>query len=347
MFKNKYLQATTSMEIPTLPIKYINSILTAAESKGFDRGEILTAAGVAPAMLASDINRVPSATFTKLTATVAFMLEDEALGFLDTRLKPGSFAMMCHACISSSSLRKLMQRWAKFYQIVTDDFTMELVEEGDWARFTLTAHEGMRDPENYLTQSFLGIMHRTASWFIDKTVVLDHANFIYPRPSHANEYNFLFSSPVKFSQQENSIVFSSKYLDAPIVQDQRSLKIFLASAPMGLMSSPDNDNSLVTKIRRLIRNNVADEFPEFEEVAKQLFFTGATLRRRLRDEGSSYQQIKDDIRRDTAIHLLARGDTVIEDIAMQVGFSEATSFFRAFKRWTGVTPRAYLDGAEN
>jgi AraC-like DNA-binding protein len=67
----------------------------------------------------------------------------------------------------------------------------------------------------------------------------------------------------------------------------------------------------------------------------------------LRDEGSSYQQIKDDIRRDTAIHLLARGDTVIEDIAMQVGFSEATSFFRAFKRWTGVTPRAYLDGADN
>jgi hypothetical protein len=126
------------MEIPTLPIKYINSILAAAESKGADRGEILTAAGVAPAMLTSDLNRVPSAAFTRLTAIVAFMLEDEALGFLDTRLKPGSFAMMCHACIGTSSLRKLMQRWAKFYQIVTDDFTMGLIEEDGWARFTLT-----------------------------------------------------------------------------------------------------------------------------------------------------------------------------------------------------------------
>ena len=116
---------------------------------------------------------------------------------------------------------------------------------------------------------------------------------------------------------------------------------------MRLMSNPDLDNSLVSRIRSMIKHDVDGQFPEFELVADKLHLTTATLRRRLRSEGSSYQQLKDDIRRDTAIHLLSRGTVSMEQVAENVGFSEPTSFFRAFKRWTGVTPRAYLNAGES
>ena len=92
----------------------------------------------------------------------------------------------------------------------------------------------------------------------------------------------------------------------------------------------------------MIKGDVGGNFPEFSSIANTLNLTTATLRRRLRAEGSSYQQLKDDIRRDTAIHHLGRGQLTMEQVAENVGFSEPTSFFRAFKRWTGVTPRAYL-----
>jgi AraC-like DNA-binding protein len=71
-------------------------------------------------------------------------------------------------------------------------------------------------------------------------------------------------------------------------------------------------------------------------------YTSATLRRRLRSEGTSYQEIKDAVRRDTAIQYLSMKSMSIEEVAEKSGFSEPTSFFRAFKRWTGTSPRAYV-----
>jgi AraC-like DNA-binding protein len=108
------------------------------------------------------------------------------------------------------------------------------------------------------------------------------------------------------------------------------------------MSLPDTSDSLIAKIRGMIRPNVSSQFPDFEAIADTLHFTPITLRRRLRAEGSSYQQIKDDIRRDTAIYNLSKAVMSIEQVAESVGFTEATSFYRAFKRWTGATPRDYI-----
>jgi AraC-like DNA-binding protein len=92
----------------------------------------------------------------------------------------------------------------------------------------------------------------------------------------------------------------------------------------------------------MIKGDVGGQVPDFNTIAKTLNMNTATLRRRLRAEGSSYQQLKDDIRRDTAIYHLGRGNASMDQVAECVGFSEPTSFFRAFKRWTGVTPRAYM-----
>ena len=101
-------------------------------------------------------------------------------------------------------------------------------------------------------------------------------------------------------------------------------------------------DSYVSQIRGMIKGQVHDQFPEFEAVADSLHLTPITLRRRLRAEGSTYQQIKDDIRRDSAIYNLSRGKMSIEEVAESGGFTESTSFYRAFKRWTGVTPRDYI-----
>ena len=116
---------------------------------------------------------------------------------------------------------------------------------------------------------------------------------------------------------------------------------------MKLMMSVDSKNSFVAKVTDLIYGSVALEFPDFDWVAEKLFTTTGTLRRRLRDEGTSYQQLKDDIRRDTAIFNLNKGAMTTEEVAASVGVAEPTSFFRAFKRWTGVTPRAYLKQASS
>jgi AraC-like DNA-binding protein len=108
----------------------------------------------------------------------------------------------------------------------------------------------------------------------------------------------------------------------------------------------ENDNSLTSKIRELVKDDVSANFPSFEDVADQLHLTTSTLRRRLAVEGVNYRQIKDDLRRDYAIYQLEQGIN-IEQVAQNIGFAEPSSFFRSFKRWTGATPKTYIKNPES
>ncbi|MGI9296209.1 MAG: AraC family transcriptional regulator [Pseudomonadales bacterium] len=330
------------MEISTVPVHYVNAMLNAAVHRGCSRSAILQQTGIAPELLEQERARIPASTFAHFTASIADELQDENCGFMDRPFKPGTFAMMCYACIHCPTLGQFLERSIRFYDLLTDCMSLRLVRDKDFASYIITPQSGMMDPSHFMSQVLLGITHRMSSWLIDQAIVLQSANFTHSRPGYANEYNFLFMAPVKFEQANNSLRLSANYLDSPIKQNEQSLEKFLEVPSMQLMSNPDSDRSLVLKVRNMIKDCLQDQFPEFETVADKLHFTAVTLRRRLREEGSSYQQIKDDIRRDTAIFNLGRGSMSIEEVAESVGFSEPTSFFRAFKRWTGVTPRAYI-----
>lgn len=334
--------STHLMEISTVPIHYVDALLQAAQQRGLDRELVLKQVGIDTASIEGDKARIPSASFRRLSEYLTLELEDETCGMLAQRSKPGTFAMMCNASINSSTLGQFLKRCVEFNGLVRDNITLNIEQEGEHAHYSISAKPDTVDQNQLIIMIFLSIVHRLSSWALGQTIILDKVNITRERPSYAHEYNFLFMAPIHFGQKSNSLFFAAKYLDMPVVRTEQELEQFLSTPSMHLMTSHDSDRSLVSKIRELIKRDVGGKFPEFESVAKTLHMTTATLRRRLRAEGSSYQQLKDDIRRDTAIHHLSRGTLSMEQVAESVGFSEPTSFFRAFKRWTGVTPRAYI-----
>jgi AraC-like DNA-binding protein len=97
--------------------------------------------------------------------------------------------------------------------------------------------------------------------------------------------------------------------------------------------------TLAERVRRRLR--AAPPWPTLEAVAAQWSMSPATLRRRLHDEGQGWAGLKDEVRRDQAIHLLAHGSLPLPAVAERLGFDDASSFHRAFRRWTGSAPGAY------
>ena len=330
------------MEISTVPIHYVNALLPSAERHGLNSALVLEKAGIDSSLLGVERARIPSASYRRLAEHLTSELQDENCGLLAQRSRIGTFAMMCHACISCPTLGEFLQRCTEFNALVSDCVALTLQREGAFARYSVTATPGATDEDELIIMILLAITHRLSNWAISQTITLDRVDITRKRPSYAHEYNFLFMAPIHFEQEENCLRFASRYLDMPITQTEQELSQFLTGPSVHLMTSPDADKSLISKIRAMIKDDVAGNFPEFNTVAKSLHQTTATLRRRLRAEGSSYQQIKDGIRRDVAIHHLGRGNLNMDQVAESVGFSEPTSFFRAFKRWTGVTPRAYV-----
>ena len=96
-------------------------------------------------------------------------------------------------------------------------------------------------------------------------------------------------------------------------------------------------------IRKQLLSIAPAEWLELGELSAQLNISEATIQRRLKNEGSSYQQLKNDIRRDMAIELLGKTTHTLQDISELLNFQDASAFHRAFKKWTGVSPGAYRE----
>jgi AraC-like DNA-binding protein len=125
------------------------------------------------------------------------------------------------------------------------------------------------------------------------------------------------------------------------------MKEFLRSAPANFLVKYKNSTSLSAQIRRGLRKLPPAAWPDFATLAKQLHLSQATLRRRLEDEGESYRNILDDLRRDLAIGLLSDNSNSLAEIAHTLGFSETSAFHRAFKKWTGARPGEYRNAADS
>jgi AraC-like DNA-binding protein len=178
---------------------------------------------------------------------------------------------------------------------------------------------------------------------INKNIILKQVSFDYAPPVNECEYRYLFPCPRNYEQPCLSLSFSADYLSLPITQNSTTLIEYLKKSPENILLNPVEDDSFSTRIRLEIEACENNSFPTFDVIAEKFFMTPTTLRRKLKNEGVTYQKIKDIIRRDIAIYHLTQHKWSISEIAVKIGFSEPGAFIRAFKGWTGVTPRAYRE----
>ncbi|MBC3271983.1 AraC family transcriptional regulator [Pseudomonas sp. SWRI81] len=323
----------------TIASHFARAALGGARRLGFDYSGLLLQLGISPELLDEPRARIAPEQFTRLIQGLWLALDDEYLGFGNAPSKPGTFAMMCHASIHCRNLEKALQRGLLFYSLFPDAPRLTLNREDEWVRLSLD-DSPLWDPDHFLTESLLVIWHRLGSWLIGQRIRLEQATFSYPRPDHGAEYDLLFPCPMVFGTERSSLLFHSRYLAMPLLQDERTLKHFLERSPADLLSRPDDGDSLSSRLRRLLSRDSA-HWPDLEAVAAHLHISPQTLRRHLREEGTSFQELKDQLRRDIAIYHLGRAELSLQQIAEQLGFSEPSAFHRAFKKWTGLTPGAY------
>ncbi|MCY1501119.1 putative HTH-type transcriptional regulator [compost metagenome] len=323
----------------TIASHFVRAALRGATRQGVDRVPILRAAGIQPALLDEPRARVAPEQFARLLQVLWETLDDEYMGLGQQPSKRGTFAMMCHAIIHCRTLEKALVRGTLFYGLFPDGPRIQLERDGEFARLTVD-DATLQDPDHFLVESLLVIWHRLGSWLIGQRIRLEEATFSYDEPAHASEYELLFPTARQFSAPRTSLRFHARYLAMPLLQDERTLRHFLERSPADLLARPDGGDSLTSQIRRLLGRDCRT-WPDLEAVAQQLHTSPQTLRRHLREEGSSFQELKDHLRRDLAIYHLGRNELPIQDIAEQLGFSEPSAFHRAFKKWTGLTPGAY------
>jgi AraC-like DNA-binding protein len=153
----------------------------------------------------------------------------------------------------------------------------------------------------------------------------------------------VFDAPVFFDGGENTFLFRRDLLERRLVHTADSLEEFLSNSIYHLIAIDRQPASTSAAIKSLVTIDLPNGMPSFSSVASMLYMSESSLRRRLQGEQTSYQAIKDEVRCEVAINKLLNEDARVADLAEYLGFTEASSFVRSFKSWTGLTPRSYKD----
>jgi AraC-like DNA-binding protein len=305
------------------------------------RSAALASAGIAEELLEAPEARVPSQCFAALWLAVGRSLDDEFFGLDRRRMKVGSFALLCHAVLHSENLDRALKHILRGFAVYLDDIVGDLTLEGPEAVVSVSNRIADPNSRRFADETFLVMVHGLMCWLTGKRIALATTDFAHPRPAHAPEYTVMFSQQVRFDTELTAIRFEAKLLGSPIVQNSQTLKAFLRTAPQSVFLRYRNEDSWTARVRRRLRESFGDDFPVLEELAREFHLAPTTLRRRLEGEGNSYQGIKDQLRRDTAILKLCTTSLSVAEIGRMLGFQETSAFHRAFKKWCGVQPGQY------
>lgn len=306
------------------------------------RHHVLAAAGIPQTLLHSLQARVPAQSFAALWLAVAREIDDEFFGLDRRRMKVGSFALLCHAVLGNSNLDRAVKHTLRALAVFLDDIDGELSLQEREAVITLNNRVEEPQARRFAEETLLVMVHGLMCWLTGKRIPLLSASFAFPRPPHAAEYTAMYSENVDFDAESTCVRFDARLLSAPVVQRPESLKVFLRTAPQSVFVKYRNEGSMSARVRQRLQKSIGNpDWPMLEDVARELHVSPTTLRRRLEDELTSYQGVKDEVRRDAAIHYLCNTSLSVVDIGGLLGFQEPSAFRRAFKKWCSVQPGEY------
>ncbi|RLA57022.1 MAG: hypothetical protein DRQ65_02360 [Gammaproteobacteria bacterium] len=325
---------------------YVAALVRHAHRLGLDVDSLLVEAQIPPELADIENQWIDNRRLTALLKILWRETNDETIGIGVEPMRMGSWALACDYMLTAENLGELYRRGERIYSYIPpESMGIEFSVEEDTATVAISCYTGDRDPDRYLVELMGVVWHRFPCWAIDEYIPLQQVSFSYPEPRHNWFYEELFQCDVAFGQPFHGFTFNRKYLARPIRRGKKELEAWLRDSPADLLYLPGRDATVNTYIRQELMQELQERmrFPSFDDICESLHMSSQVVRRRLAEEGTSYQKIKDGVRSALVKELLAKPDVAISGIAERAGFTEPAALSRAFKKWTGLTPAQYRE----
>jgi AraC-like DNA-binding protein len=347
---NHRLQRTPRMKSePTIAAGFAKAFLDFVVKKGADGRQLLDTAQLSADELNDADSHVPLASYMTLMETAIEICNEPALALQfgeAVRLQDISILGLVGHCETAAEAREQANR---FGRLAVDDGGadasngVEFIRDGRnvWLNFP-----GALYIENPLfTESALArcvcdgrafaAMHPDKAWPPPKAVSFTHAE-----PSYRAEYDRIFRMPIRFSGNKNGILFGEELLSVRVAPPNKYVSRLVKRQAEGLLQQLDTSSSARRQVEDLLMPMLHTGEANIEAVARTLGVSRQTLFRKLKEEGVTFEKILDQLRHRLALRCLKRENISVNETAYRVGFSDPAAFSRAFKRWTGSSPRA-------
>ena len=258
------------------------------------------------------------------------------------QFRPNDLGLWGYAAISSPTLGNALHNLIDLFRYHQQCSMLRMMRSD--ARFFRLEYQ-VRDPHiverRQDAELSLGMFFNLIRECMGQNWQPEEVYFEHPKPENSAEHESAFNAPVFFSQKFNAIVFDPAILEQPMPNPDLKLMAITRACLESLHTASPINQKLTDKIRNLIRIKLADGYPSLELIAESLYMSTSAIQRNLAWEGLSYTDIVEETRKSLAEMYFKQRNLSLSEIAYLLGYSELSAFSRAFRRWTGHSPRDY------
>ena len=313
-------------------------IARALAARGLDAEELFRRAGMPPERMRDPNARYPVASMQRLWSLATESSQDPCFGLDVGQLwHPTTFHAMGYTALASSTLREALNCVVRYSRVVTTGANVELSESGPEVILTVSAPGAHLVPASYHAgaAALVILCSEVRGSKIDPLwMTFGHAG-----TACAQRLQAFFHCPVSFGAAHTRMAFSRDELDAPLLTANRSLVRANEELLSNYLASFDSSD-LMLRVRSKVSNLLPSGQIAQAALARSLNISLRSLQRQLKLEGVTFRQVVDETRRNLAEHYLKDSTLTLSEVAYLLGFTEASSFSRAFRRWTGRAPRS-------
>jgi AraC-like DNA-binding protein len=338
------MQRTAAVGVhSTVSATALRPLIAALESCGVPRTSLLHAADLTDDMLAIPALRIPRPSLYKLCEIGLELGNDPAFGLhWAEQLPPRAFSPVADLVYYAANVRESMEALQTFHQLLADDINLRVVEAAAHVTFRCLPMVAVTlGAERLISELSMAALHRRIQAFGAGSHFL-HASFSYAAPSYKPEYERIFTGRVRFDQQHTELVFAREVMDAASPHGDAELHDALSAFCERRHHAMNQSFSIASRVRHVLMQTAWPRRAEMASVARDLGLSARSLRRRLVSEGTCFADICDAALESAAKSCLVERGRSIQETAVELGFADKAAFHRAFKRWTGMTPGAFL-----
>ncbi|TDG13944.1 AraC family transcriptional regulator [Seongchinamella unica] len=322
---------------------FLLPIAQALRLRGLDPLETMAEVGIDPAKIANPDWRVPQPMFTALMAHCVAVTEDEAFGLLAAeQVQPQTLHGLGFAWLASDTVYDGLKRLARFSKLVNTAAVMRLAEEGDLVLLDLGTVP-LTGGYHFASRDYaIGMVSRMCSLALGDFLAPVKVELERPPPEEPERWESMLASRVSFSCERTCMGWYRSDILEPLVTGDPALARANDEQTQAYLDSFLMHSTARDVVDKIVEH-LPDGPPSQQQIAEALHVSNRTLQRKLKEEGTSFMDLLQDTRLQMARKYLQHPNRSVVETAYLLGFSEPSTFSRAFKRWTGMAPADFRD----
>lgn len=297
--------------------------------------------GLDPGLINEPRTRYPYRLLCEAWVEAAATTQNESIGFETTRhYTPLDLNALGVTFLSSTTLLEALQRLIRYESVLNSNLSFSIVESDDRIDLVSEIPDVPPNAARIVEDSRMSVLIHICRLGLNMDLDPLEVAFTYPEPQTTGEHFAVFRCPLKFSQPLSRVSFSLADVQRPFTASNRELALSSDQILDGMIQEL-KESDIVSQVKRAIIDDLPSGNPSEEAIARRIFLSSRTLQRRLSDENTNFRTLLLEVRRNLAQKYLADKSMPLAEISYMLGFSDTSSFSRAFKKWTGDPPAVF------